>query len=210
MKRMIKSIYKLALFAGIPAAMFSCKAEGNYPGREYAPNMYHSVAYEPLKQITDKEAGMWVSNRSDGYGEYFNSNTYNKFEMNMRTPPANTVARNADGFLPYRVPKDSINFAAANVKSPLPASESVIADGEILYGKFCQPCHGATGQGDGLVGKVFKGVPAYNKGRYATLSEGHVFHVITYGKGRMGAHASQLNQRERWEIVRYVQTLQKQ
>ncbi|MBK8291183.1 MAG: hypothetical protein IPK96_09775 [Flammeovirgaceae bacterium] len=44
-----------------------CKAGGDNQGLEYAPNMYHSVAYEPLTQITDEDAGRWV-NSSDKIG----------------------------------------------------------------------------------------------------------------------------------------------
>ena len=35
-----------------------------------------------------------------------------------------------------------------------------------------------------------------------------MFHSITYGKGLMGQHASQLNQLERWQIIEYVKLLQ--
>ena len=77
-----------------------CKAGGDNPGREYAPNMYHSVAYEPLSQIKDKEAGKWVNSLDNGRGEYYNSNDYNPYGMNMRLPVANTVRRNANGWLP--------------------------------------------------------------------------------------------------------------
>ena len=31
-----------------------------------------------------------------------------------------------------------------------------------------------------------------------------MFHTITYGKGLMGAHASQLTQEERWLLVMYI------
>ena len=54
------------------------------------------------------------------------------------------------------------------------------------------------------------GAPAYNVGRVKDLGEGHIFHVITKGKGRMYSHASQIPVEDRWKIVRYVQTLQNQ
>jgi hypothetical protein len=40
------------------------------------------------------------------------------------------------------------------------------------------------------------------------LPEGKIFHTLTYGKGTMGSHASQLTQEERWKLVFYVQKLQ--
>ncbi len=194
----------------VGAVLVSCSAGKDDPGKEYAPNMYHSVAYEPLKQIKDKDAGNWVSSLDDGLGEYYSSNPNNPNEMNMRVPPANTVRRSKNGDLPYRIPKDSLAYAAANVKSPIGNTQEIVDAGKLLYTRFCTHCHGDTGQGDGAVGQAFGGVPVYNSAALKDVSEGHIYHVITVGKGRMGAHASQLSPEERWKIVRYVQTLQKQ
>ena len=64
------------LFIGI--LFISCSAKDDYPGVEYAPNMYHSVPYEPLSQVKDEEIGSWLdSNPEDGHGEFYNSNPYN-------------------------------------------------------------------------------------------------------------------------------------
>ena len=41
-------------------------------------------------------------------------------------------------------------------------------------------------------------------GEAVGLPEGHIFHVITKGKGRMGAHGSQIPAESRWKIVHYV------
>ena len=52
-----------SLITGISTAILltSCGAGGNNQGLEYAPNMYHSVAYEPYTQITDEDAGRWLT-----------------------------------------------------------------------------------------------------------------------------------------------------
>lgn len=202
----LTNIFSLLVASGA-VLLFGCKAGKDKTGYEYAPNMYHSVAYEPLKQIKDKEAGLWVNSSENEIGEYYSSNPNNPFSMNMREPVANTVRRGK--FLPYRIPKDSLAMADA-VKNPLPDTKEILADGKALYGRFCSHCHGITGTEPGLVGERFAGVPAYNSAALKNVTEGHIFHVITYGKGRMGSHASQLSQEERWKIVRYVQTLQRQ
>ena len=87
-----------------------------------------------------------------------------------------------------------------------------LKDGKVLYERFCDHCHGAKGVGpdEGSVGEVFAGVPSYTSDAIKNVSGGHIFHVITQGKGRMGAHGSQISVEDRWKIVRYVQTLQKQ
>lgn len=194
-----------------------CKASGDNPGLEYAPNMYHSVAYEPLTQVTDENAGAWVNSLDNGRGEYFNSNKYNPHAMNMREPAPNTVKRNPQGWLPYRVGKDDL-LVAAEIKSPLDSSASIIADGKALYAVYCNHCHGPKGLGDGKVATgvtvdgvekgLVGGVANLTGEAYLNITEGHIFHVITWGKGLMQAHGSQVSPEERWKIARYVKTLQ--
>lgn len=186
----------------------SCAAGVDNPGVEYAPQMYHSVPYEGLAQVQDEEAGRWLTSMDEGPAEFYTSNPNNPNAMNMREPVANTVKRG--DYLPYRIPKDSLELAGRVMKNPLPNSEEILSEGKELYDRYCTHCHGATGAGDGLVGQVFKGVTPYNSRAVADKPEGHLFHVITHGKGRMGAHASQVSVEDRWKIVRFVQTLQKQ
>lgn len=202
-----KNIVYIALAAFFMAA---CTAKGDFPGLEYAPQMYHSTPYEPLTQITNTEEGKWLSSTEDEVGEFYNSNPNNPHGMTMRVPAANTVRRNQGDFLPYRIHADSIELASRILENPIASSDAILEEGQALYTQFCYPCHGEGGQGDGPVGKVYKGVPAYNKGRYTEMTEGHIFHTITWGRGRMNAHGSQIDIADRWKIVRYVQTLQKQ
>ncbi|WP_420385825.1 c-type cytochrome [Roseivirga sp.] len=189
------------------AVLSGCAAGGDDPGLEYAPQMYHSVPYEPLTQIKDEGAGQWLSNREDGKGEFFNSNVNNDYSQNVRKPVEGTVRRNNNNMLPYRLEKDDVE-AAALIENPFEASEEIIAEGQRLYTQYCQHCHGASGQADGKVAEVYGGVPSYTAPAQRNLSQGHIFHVITYGIRRMGAHGSQISADKRWKIARYVQTLQ--
>jgi mono/diheme cytochrome c family protein len=216
-----------SIFVGLSAAVIlaSCGAGGDNPGLEYAPNMYHSVAYEPYTQITDTDAGSWLTSIEypDGHAEFYNSNNYNAHRMNMREPAPNTVSRNKHGWLPYRLGKDSLAFAAS-LKNPLDSSAAMIADGKALYDMYCDHCHGAKGTGDGKVGAggikvtvngeekeraIYAGVANLTGDALKNISEGHIFHVITHGKGLMWAHGSQISPEDRWKIAKYVKTLQK-
>lgn len=203
------NIYHILLIL-LGISLWSCKAKDDFQGLEYAPNMYHSVPYEGLSQITNEKEGKWLSNREDGLGEYYNSNSNNPHNMNMREPVANTVRRSEHGYLPYRIHKDSAEYAGRVLTNPLDSTAEVMSEGKTLFNIYCVSCHGETGQGDGLVGKVFLGVPAYNVGRVKELPEGQIFHTITHGRGRMMAHGSQVSVEERWKITRYVQVLQNQ
>lgn len=172
------------LFSG--ALLVACSNEKD-PGLEYAPDMYHSVALDPYSQIKE--------------------NLYNPGGMNMRQPAPGTVARGKMGYNMY-LSKDEAEVAGVELKNPLEKNELNLAEGQVLYTRFCSPCHGDQGDGQGLVGQKFKGVPSYSAGRVATLPEGHIYHVITNGRGRMLPHGSQVNPTERWKIVMYVQQLQ--
>jgi mono/diheme cytochrome c family protein len=199
-------IAKALIFGGSTLAisvLAGCRAGGENPGLEYAPQMYHSIAYEPLSQIKDESQGAWLSTREDGKGEYYNSNENNPHGMNMREPVANTVPRNKQGYLPYRLKAFELEPAAL-IENPVTSSDAVLKDGEALYIQYCNTCHGKGGEGDGKAGEVIGGVANLKGGAYINLPEGHIFHVITKGKGRMGAHGSQIPEESRWKIVHYV------
>jgi cytochrome c5 len=180
----------------------SCQRSPEEKGWEYAPQMYRSVPYEPLKQVEGQK------------------NKYNPYGMNMRLPVKGTVIRKinqnpyakgpANDMMVYNIHRDSIEVSERVLKNPFPSNDSTLAQGKVLYQNVCQPCHGATGKGDGTVGKVYKGVPNYSAGAYKEMNDGHIFHTITYGRGRMWPHGSQLSPEERWLIVLYVHELQKQ
>ena len=104
------------------------------------------------------------------------------------------------------IPADSLDYAAKVLINPIPLSPGVVEEGKVLYGRYCQACHGEGGLGDGKVADQYKGV-ANLVAKSKTVSEGHIFHVITYGVRRMWPHGSQVNPDERWKIVHYVKSL---
>lgn len=191
MKKHYKTI-KLAFsaaFAGLLMAGFtSCgKKDANSPGIEFMPDMYRSPSLE-----------------------YYQTHTEDGVELdNAMLPVKGTVAR---GFMPYAYPNTPEGYEAAgtNLHNPLPVADRAKyeAEGEVLYANFCTHCHGASGAGDGKVGAKLPGPPPAYDGTLKNLPEGKIYHSITYGKGTMGSHASQLTQEERWKLVYYVQKLQ--
>lgn len=211
---MLNSRIKISALSFILIVLGGCAAGVDDTGVEYAPQMYHSTPYEPLSQITDEDAGAWPldSNEPDAHGEFYNSNPYNPHNMTMREPAPHTVKRGERGefWIYTQIAPDNYELADEMLENPLDSSAQVLEEGMELYNRFCVHCHGVQGMGDGKVGQVFKGVPAYNSATVQNKGAGHLFWVITNGKGRMGAHASQIDVMERWAIVRYVQTLQKQ
>ncbi len=207
------------LIVALGFLLASCGASGNDQGIEYAPQMYHSVPYEPLTQILPEDKpGMlpWQYKHNTSPLNDYGVNPEDRKAQNVLTPPEGTVKRQyyahdqlKDTVMFFDVSADSLEWAAASLKNPYPVGdEQVLAEGKTLYVSYCQHCHGAEGDGKGKVGVVYKGVPNYATGRYKDLSEGHLYHVITHGKGRMWPHRALLSPAERWKVVRYVQKLQ--
>jgi mono/diheme cytochrome c family protein len=184
----IRVAFASALTGLVIAGLTSCgKRDENSPGVEYMPDMYRSNSLE-----------------------YYQTHTVDGVtEMNAMQPVKGTVAR---GYLPYLYDNTPEGYekAGANLKNPLTAKSRAEyeKEGEVIYGKFCIQCHGASGGGDGKVGLKLPGPPPAYSGPLKNLPEGKIFHTITYGKGLMGSHASQLTQEERWKLVYYVQKLQ--
>ena len=218
----MRLITNLVVGVSAAVALAGCKAGGENQGLEYAPNMYHSVAYEPLTQITDPKAGWYFEALDDRPGEFYNSNPYNPYKMNLRLPPKNTVRRDMkNGWLPYRGVNDADGLVNADkLINPITDTTAVVLEqGKVLFETYCKHCHGAKGTGDGKVASgakidgvdhsFFPGVANLKSDAIKNVTEGHIFHVITYGKGLMGSHGSQVSEEDRWKIAKYVKELQK-
>ena len=92
---------------------------------------------------------------------------------------------------------------------PFPVDERVIARGRERFNVYCSPCHGQTGQGDGMiVRRGFRRPPTFHQDRLRDAPVGHVFDVITNGFGAMPDYAAQIKVEDRWAIISYLRALQ--
>jgi hypothetical protein len=76
-----------------------------------------------------------------------------------------------------------------------------------MYIRYCDICHGETGEGDGFLftsGKYLLPPASLTAERALNRSDGELFHAITVGFGVMGAHGSQIQVDDRWKIVHYI------
>jgi len=92
---------------------------------------------------------------------------------------------------------------------PFAVNEAVMARGQERFNIYCSPCHGRTGQGDGMiVRRGYRRPPALAEDRLRDQPVGHFFDVITNGFGAMPDYAAQIQAADRWAIVAYVRALQ--
>ena len=98
------------------------------------------------------------------------------------------------------------------VSSPFAADDAAaLARGRKLYGVYCVLCHDPGGNGQGTV--VRHGMlppPSLHAVRAAQMTDGQMFHILTYGQGNMASYAAQLTREERWQAILYVLMLQKE
>ncbi|MBK1440863.1 cytochrome c [Parapedobacter sp. ISTM3] len=177
-------------------------------GWEFSRNMYDPLGYNPDQPNP---------NFKDG--------------KTAQIPPPGTTPVGFERF-PYSASTEDYERAGEELVNPLQRTQETLAQGEALYQVYCAVCHGPEGRGDGPITKDrrlesksesrqlenYPPPPSYAKsdginssrgGLMAELTDGKIYHTITYGLNMMGSHASQLSPEERWKVVMYVRELQK-
>jgi cytochrome c553 len=125
-----------------------------------------------------------------------------------RPLPADTVARGHTGDDQLLLTGKDANGQDSTV-FPFPVTRAVLDRGRSRYDIACVPCHGYTGDGDGLVvQRGFNPPPSYHSDRLRQAPVGHLFDVVSNGFGAMPSYASQLSVNDRWAIVAYIRALQ--
>ena len=193
----------LTLASAVALMFTGCVTDPNSPGLEYMPDMYRSPAVEA-----------YVDYGMDPYYVTEEVAAAQRNTPSARVPVAGTipfVGENKVFGLPYAFPNTPEGYEAsgAELVSPLMTSASHIEAGMEIYEKMCTQCHGAEGKGDGALSKNghIAGIPSYAD-KLKDLPEGKMYHTLTYGKGLMGSHASQLSQKDRWLVIEYIKVLQ--
>jgi mono/diheme cytochrome c family protein len=157
-------------------------------GTEFLPNMVHSPAYDTFSRNPHLPEGVTLQSAVPG-----------------------TIARGQKPLHYQATPADALR-AGAHLVMPrqIAADPQLVPKGAKLFATHCQMCHGSSGLGDGPVAR--KGVPAVSllTDKARGMKEGQVFHVLTLGQGNMAPLAVQLSEAERWQVIGYLHSLQKQ
>ena len=182
------------------ALFTSCDGVRREPGRIYMPDMAYSRAYE---SYGSRDSAI------------FTTDMYNKgrkiFYNNL--PPDGTVKRGE--LFPTTMPSDTTGYyaASASMKNPYDSvklSKAEFGEAGRLFNVNCAICHGADGGGNGPIasGGHIGGVANLISPAYVAMTDGTMFHSITYGKNLMGGYASQVTRAQRWMIIKYIREMQ--
>jgi hypothetical protein len=181
----MKNIFNIAVTGLIIVLMISCSKEK--PSERSVQYMGDIDMYNPVPYDT------------------YTSNPVFENGITAQLPVEGTIAR---GSVVYDYPNSEAGYQMAkdSLYAPIPVSEERLKKGEATYKIYCSVCHGDAGDGMGTLVKneKFLGVPNYKD---REITEGSIYHVIMYGRNMMGSHASQITEKERWEVVQYVELL---
>lgn len=180
-------------YAGTMVFLVSCEHDQTQLKSEFMPDMYRSPSYET-----------------------YSGNPVFADSITAQKPVTGSIPR---GYTFFHYPNSLEGYEASgrDMLNPTENTAANLEEGKRLYGIYCMQCHGETGNGDGSLiatGK-FPPPPSYSSGNSSRgglmkdLTDGKIYHTITYGVNLMGSHASQVNPEERWKIIRYIHELQK-
>jgi mono/diheme cytochrome c family protein len=143
-------------------------------------------------------------------------------KMVSQLPPEGTIARGRlredeafftgfkDKKLVTALPK-TLKIEGKDV-STVESLVTVLKRGKERFDIFCTHCHGAAGDGKGMIaqrGLELRRPPAtYHTDRLREMPIGHFFDVITSGYGAMYPYASRVEPDDRWAIAAYIRALQ--
>jgi mono/diheme cytochrome c family protein len=99
------------------------------------------------------------------------------------------------------------NFMETN---PLPVTPVLLQQGREQFDINCTPCHGALGDGNGIMKKlgVMPAVANLHDKRIVEMTDGEIFNTVTRGKNLMAAYGPTVAVKDRWAIIAYLRALQ--
>ena len=116
--------------------------------------------------------------------------------------PAPSASRSTDAAGPVLV--------SLRVPAALTVDRKFVERGRDRFTIYCQPCHGAVGDGNGITKQYGMGAtPTYHDDRLRKMAEGEIFNTITNGKGQMNPYGDKLVPADRWAVIAYVRALQR-
>ena len=94
--------------------------------------------------------------------------------------------------------------------SPVPVTDLLLARGQQRFTIYCTPCHGQTGDGNGITKKIGAMLVVANlhDKRIVEMADGELFNTVSYGKLNMQGYAPQIPVEDRWAIIAYLRALQ--
>jgi mono/diheme cytochrome c family protein len=203
----MKKLLTIAFLITGVVVIISCNDVQRNPSNVYMPDMAYSRAYETY---AERDSELFTTDTAERGLKIFYNNK----------PVAGTIARGEEMPFPLAkdAPGDTTNYVASRqIKNPVDSlSKKELVETERLYLINCAICHGPKLDGNGPLYKggegPFPAKPATLVGdaKYEAMPDGMMYYSVAYGKNLMGSYASQLTRKQRWQVIYYIKTKQKE
>ncbi|NOZ94168.1 MAG: cytochrome c [Acidobacteria bacterium] len=187
MKRVWRNLLLLAVLVAEIVLILALSPDYTRPNLEFLPDMAHQPRFNA-----------------------FAANPSFANHATLRAPVPGTLPR---GPLPLGFsasPEDAIRAGQELVNPFREDDPKALARGKVIYGRFCVPCHGETGKGDGPVARRGYPPPLPLSGDVAVeIPDGQMFHIVTFGRVMMPSYATQISREDRWRVILFVRSLER-
>jgi S-disulfanyl-L-cysteine oxidoreductase SoxD len=95
-----------------------------------------------------------------------------------------------------------------DLANPVPFTRESVARGQAIFLARCAQCHGPEGHGGGPVSRFFPPAPDLAYATVKQRSDGFIWGTISYGGKAMPPAREGLTDRDRWDLVNHVRTIQ--
>ncbi len=97
---------------------------------------------------------------------------------------------------------------AAKAPNPVAKEKHSIQRGKDIYQQNCIACHGNSARGDGPLANALNPKPSNLIHRAKMHSEGDFFWKISEGRSPMPAFKNKLKEREIWDVINHIKSLE--
>lgn len=94
--------------------------------------------------------------------------------------------------------------------NPAPFKQQSVENGRRLFEIYCALCHGVDGKGMGVVATKFIPPPDLTLPMFQQQADGFIYGTIRNGGAVMPSYGEVLSSKERWDIVNFLRSLQRQ
>ena len=96
------------------------------------------------------------------------------------------------------------------MKSTFKAGDKeALADGKMMWSKYCKSCHGSKGLGDGPKSAMLKTFPGdFSSEEFQGGTDGELYYKSFVGRDEMPNYEKKIvDDEDRWAIINYIRTM---
>lgn len=173
----------------------------------------------PLELFPDMDRQMYVQPQTQS--PFFGNSRADRPDVAQREPFLTTLQETYPHLRPSRYFRENAYLQTGKngpgdtdfgTGIPIELTAVHMAEGQELYTVFCAVCHGASGNGNGVLKAPRYGyatIASLLQSRLIEQPDGEIYNTIAWGKNTMMPYGGRIVPEDRWKIVLYVRALQR-